>query len=150
MAIGTRRIKRFRETREIPESKLSPKEEEDIAYKEYQEARNRLKDALYKNRGHQSIKKEVTPAINDFKKSAGKLVDNFFDGAGRISDSVERDIRKHSIEGKIDNMIIEAMLSKNKSSSTRSRSRKPEVYLKVGDHFIREKDLPRRSSGRRR
>jgi len=62
-------------------------------------------------------------------KSAGKLVDNFFDANMKISDPVERDIRRHSLQGQIDNTIIDSLMSRNKGSSKKSSKHTEKVTI---------------------
>jgi hypothetical protein len=156
MAIGTRRIKRFRENRdsgagrthEKPEPVVNSKDEEvHLAFQELESAKKRFQKAVYNKRHKITNREELTRAGKTIFKGAGRMVDDFFDGASRIGESVERDIRKHSIQGKIDDTIIRALMEKNKKGSSKTTSKRPKIWVEVPDAngkptFINVKDIP--------
>lgn len=163
MAIGTRRVRRFRTTHRTDEhTRAKPKppepeeDEEELAYRELKAAEKRFEDAVSNKRHKTTNREELTTAGKTILKGAGKVVDDLFVGAGRISDSVERDIRKHSIQGQIDNTIIRALMEKGKSSSRgKGKSTRSNVYVEVRDAhgrptLINIKDIPSALRGRRR
>lgn len=154
MAIGTRRVRRFRTERDEP---VRAHQKEPDLEKELDQARdkfNKAKEEYYialrnkRSPSKTSNKEELTSAGKTILKGAGKLVDDFFDANMRISDSVERDIRKHSLEGKIDDTIIRALMEKGKSSSRgKGKSTRSNVYVEVRDAhgrpaLINMKDIP--------
>jgi hypothetical protein len=123
-------MKRYRGT--IPvEPKATPEEEEDLAYKELKAAKKRFEDAVHNKRNKTTNRQELTSAGKTILKGAGRMVDDFLDGSSRIGDSIERDIRRHSIQGQIDNTIIRALMEKNKSSKGKGTSKRPTVYIEV-------------------
>jgi hypothetical protein len=86
-------------------------------------------------------------------KSAGKLVNGFFDANMRISDPIERDIRRHSLQGQIDNTIIDSLMSKGKSSSKKSTKRTDKVtivYIDGKPVIVPVKDIDLYKTTRRR
>jgi len=138
-----------------PEPELTPKEREKQAYKELKEAQERFQKVAWANRNKLSGKQELVRSGKALLEGSGKAVDAFFDANKSISESVERDIRRHSLEGKIDNTIINWLQSEKKGGS-KKKSTRPEEYIEYTDPktgrkvLINKRYLPKSSSTRRR
>jgi hypothetical protein len=122
-------------------------DEQELAFKELQAAKKRFQEAVYNKRHKTTNREELTTAGKTILKGAGRVVDDFFEGAGRISDSIERDIRKHSIQGRIDDTVIRTLMQKNKGGSSKPTSKRPKVWVEVRDAhgnpvLIDIKDIP--------
>jgi hypothetical protein len=138
MAIGTRRIKRYRTDRDKPveahHKKPEPEEDDlDSAREKFNKAKETYIQALRDKRSpHKTTnREELTSAGKTILKGAGSMVDDFLDGSSRIGRSVERDIRRHSIQGQIDNTLIRALMEKNKGSRGKGTTKRPKIYVEV-------------------
>jgi hypothetical protein len=139
--------------RNEPEPERSQEDEQEKAYKKLKETQKKFQDAVWKNRTKTTAGQELATAGRDLLRGSGKAIDAFFDANQTISKSIERDIRRHSLEGKIDNTIIDWLRSEKKGSAKKKNVR-PERYLKYVINgktvMIPERDLSRPSSRRKR
>lgn len=80
-------------------------------------------------------KDDLKNAGKIFLKGAGKFVNGFFDANMQIGKSVERDIYQHSLQKKINDTAIDALLKRNTSrtASTKRRTIRPRELIEVID-----------------
>lgn len=96
-------------------------------------------------------KDDLKNAGKIFLKGAGKFVNGFFDANMQIGKSVERDIYQHSLQKKINDTAIDALLKRNvsRTASTKRRTTRPREYIEVVDErtgrvaLVDKKTLPR-------
>jgi hypothetical protein len=123
-----------------PRQQTTPEDEIKKKREAYNKAREDLKEAVLANSKPKTNRAELTGTGKTMLRSAGKLVDGFFDANARISDSVERDIRRHSIEGQIDQTMIRAIFENNKTSPKGSTSTKGTSSRRKQQYIIYEDD----------
>lgn len=123
-----------------PRQQTTPEDEIKKKREAFNKARDELKEAVLANSKPKTNREEITGAGKTMLRGAGKLVDGFFDANARISNSVERDIRRHSIEGQIDQTMIRAIFEKNKTGSGCGCSTKGTTTKRKQQYIIYEDD----------
>ena len=100
----------------------SPKEDVDRKWAAYEKAKKEYRDAVGKQ-NPSTPSSELFKIAKDTFKGSVKVASGIINAGARVGNAFERDMRNHSLEGQIDNAMVNALFNKQKTAKTSGLTR---------------------------